>query len=197
MQQTRNRIAENNGLQGPVAELIFDRSDPIEIAGMDGIVHSGFLLCRIDPERSRSIQKASSVHIDLHGRGRTFGQRRVQQHRSFSYPTLEPIPSVIFRRICRVVEPHVKIGSQESFGRMLPDELLQIGRLHPFVFLKVIDPFDPDVVLHQQIARLRDMLCRAARCQPYGKAHPKRSLHRSNDTSDRFSDSVPILFTLC
>ena len=164
-QQRRNRVAENDRLQRPVPEIVSDAADPVRFALPGEVGDFRFFARSVDPKCRRSVQEAFAVQVNFHAFGRTGRQCRVEQHGFFADAAFETVPPVRFVRVCRIVSPQIEIGSQETFGRMLADELFQFRPRRPFVPRQLFLPFDPDVAFGQQVLPGRNVPRRAACCE--------------------------------
>lgn len=131
-----------------------------------------FFARSVDPKCRRSVQEAFAVQVNFHAFGRTGRQCRVEQHGFFADAAFETVPPVRFVRVCRIVSPQIEIGSQETFGRMLADELFQFRPRRPFVPRQLFLPFDPDVAFGQQVLPGRNVP--ASRCMLRASSRKRR-----------------------
>ena len=148
--QRMHRIGQDDLLEKPIPEIVRNTVDAVRLTLYGTVGDESPLFPRhgIHLVSRLRRKKAPVVHVNLQVTCRLLREAHIQQHRLLADTTLEPVPPVILFGIGLLVNPNVKVESQEPFIRTLTDELFEIGSRNPLLLRRLLIGFDGHL-LHQ------------------------------------------------
>ena len=142
-EQRMYRIGQDDLLEEPIAEIVRKAVDAVRLALYGAVGDESPLFPRrgIDFVSRLRREEPPIVHVNLQVADRLLREAHIQQHGRFADTPFEPVPPIILFGIGLLINPDVKIESQEPFIRILTDEFPQVGSRNTLFFRRFLIGF--------------------------------------------------------